>query len=167
MRLHHDLLEQAQHLVRREHRRPRQASLRRAISSVYYALFHLLIAEAGRVLLTARGQHVRVLITRAFDHGTMKKTCEGFAVPQRLPLSLQQQLQEIPEDLRLIAETFVQLQQARHEADYKLDRRFTRKEAISLVERGRQAFQAWTRVRKDPAAQVFLASLLLLDKLRR
>src|ERR1035438_5650076 len=41
-----DLLEQAYHLARRERTKPRQASLRRAISTAYYALFHLLIREA-------------------------------------------------------------------------------------------------------------------------
>jgi len=46
MSLHYDLLEQAQHLANRERKQPRQASLRRAISSAYYALFHLLISEA-------------------------------------------------------------------------------------------------------------------------
>ena len=42
----HDLLEQAKHLANREKKRPRQASLRRAVSTAYYALFHLLIHEA-------------------------------------------------------------------------------------------------------------------------
>src|SRR5712692_5365690 len=41
-----DLLEQARHLANREKKRPRQASLRRAVSTAYYALFHLLISEA-------------------------------------------------------------------------------------------------------------------------
>jgi uncharacterized protein (UPF0332 family) len=40
------LLEQAKHLANREKKRPRQASLRRAVSTAYYALFHLLIYEA-------------------------------------------------------------------------------------------------------------------------
>jgi hypothetical protein len=34
----HDLLEQAKHLANREKKRPRQASLRRAVSTAYYAL---------------------------------------------------------------------------------------------------------------------------------
>ena len=51
MRLHDGLLEQAQHLLRREKRRPKQASLRRAISTAYYALFHLLVFDAARVFL--------------------------------------------------------------------------------------------------------------------
>lgn len=46
--LANDLLEQAYHLARKEPKRPRQASLRRAISTSYYALFHLLISEATR-----------------------------------------------------------------------------------------------------------------------
>jgi hypothetical protein len=51
MSLATDLLEQARHLLRRERRRPRQASLRRAISAAYYALFHLLIEEATGALV--------------------------------------------------------------------------------------------------------------------
>jgi len=41
-----DLLEQAKHLANREPKRPEQASLRRAVSTAYYALFHLLVSEA-------------------------------------------------------------------------------------------------------------------------
>lgn len=47
MALCDDLLEQAFHLARREPTRPRQASLRRALSTSYYALFHFLAAEAA------------------------------------------------------------------------------------------------------------------------
>ncbi len=50
MSLHDDLLEQAKHLANREPRRPKQASLRRAISAAYYALFHLLVDEATKLL---------------------------------------------------------------------------------------------------------------------
>ena len=43
---HDDLLAQALSLVHKEPRNPKQASLRRAVSAAYYALFHLLISEA-------------------------------------------------------------------------------------------------------------------------
>ena len=46
MAYHDDLLRQALQLVRKEPRNPKQASLRRAVSTAYYALFHLLISEA-------------------------------------------------------------------------------------------------------------------------
>ena len=46
MSLHADLLKQARHLSTKEPSRPSQASLRRAISAAYYALFHRLVDEA-------------------------------------------------------------------------------------------------------------------------
>jgi hypothetical protein len=49
--LHSDLIEQAQHLAKREPNRPRQASLRRAVSTAYYALFHMLISDAALKLV--------------------------------------------------------------------------------------------------------------------
>jgi hypothetical protein len=52
MSLHADLLAQARRLVSQDPRRPRQASLRRAISTAYYALFHLLISEASAMLVS-------------------------------------------------------------------------------------------------------------------
>ena len=50
MSLQQDLLRQARDLATKEPRRPSQASLRRAVSAAYYALFHLLVDEAiGRL----------------------------------------------------------------------------------------------------------------------
>ena len=48
MTLHHDLLDQASHLATRETKKPKQASLRRAVSAAYYALFHLLVADGAK-----------------------------------------------------------------------------------------------------------------------
>ncbi len=42
MSLHADLLDPAEQLAQLDPRRPKQANLRRAVSSAYYALFHLL-----------------------------------------------------------------------------------------------------------------------------
>lgn len=52
MSLHTDLLKQATILATREPRRPFQASLRRAASAAYYALFHLLVEEGTRLMLS-------------------------------------------------------------------------------------------------------------------
>ena len=49
MSLHDDLLVRAEHLIHKEPRRPRQASLKRAVSTSYYALFHLLVSEASHL----------------------------------------------------------------------------------------------------------------------
>jgi len=42
MSIHADLLAQAKQLARKEPQRPRQASLRRAVSAAYYALFQMI-----------------------------------------------------------------------------------------------------------------------------
>jgi hypothetical protein len=64
-----DILERARHLANRERRRPRQASLRRAVSTAYYALFHLLISEAT---LNRKRVDERTVLARFFEHGKMK-----------------------------------------------------------------------------------------------
>jgi hypothetical protein len=52
MSLHSDLLDQAERLATLDPRRPKQVNLRRAVSAVYYALFHLLTSEASALYAT-------------------------------------------------------------------------------------------------------------------
>ena len=65
-----------------------------------------------------------------------------------------------------VAAAFVDLQQARHEADYDTARRFTRGEALTLVDQAQKAFADWRRVRKSIQADTFLAGLLAFDRMR-
>jgi hypothetical protein len=51
----------------------RQASLRRAVSIAYSALFHLLICEAT---LNWKRERQRPLLARVFERGKMKSACE-------------------------------------------------------------------------------------------
>ncbi|MGO9228583.1 MAG: hypothetical protein ACLQKA_05140, partial [Bryobacteraceae bacterium] len=60
-----DLLEQSRHLAQRERKRPRQASLSRAISTAYYALFHLLTTASVSNWNIIRQ---RPALARAFEH---------------------------------------------------------------------------------------------------
>ena len=55
MSLHDDLLEQAQQLAQLDARRPKQANLRRVVSSAYYALFHLLASETSALYAAEPG----------------------------------------------------------------------------------------------------------------
>lgn len=168
MSFHSDLLAQARLLLRREPRRPRQASLRRAVSAAYYALFHLLVYDATRMLVSGTSlDDLRTLVARAFAHVEMSEACRAFAAT-RLPPAVDATLPvPVPEDLRTVARAFVDLQEARHEADYDLAQRFSRNEAAVLVAQAEQAFEAWQRIRGAPAGKVFLASLLLWRKWRR
>jgi len=166
MSLPSDLLEQAHHLVAREPRRPRQASLRRAVSASYYALFHLLIHEASRMLVT--GTALRQLVSRTFVHSEMKRASESFA-RGTLSRGVLPVLGSAPVSARLtrIAQAFVDLPQARHEADYNLARSFSRNEVQALVDQVEQAFADWKTIRGQADAQLYLACLLLWQRLSK
>ena len=168
MSLPDDLMEQARHLVNRERRRPRQASLRRSVSAAYYALFHLLIDEAAKLILPdVASSGPRSQVGRTFGHAEMKKVSQAFATtsPGKDEVyRLVRAAPPVPPDLVTVATAFVDLQDARHEADYNTARRYTRQEATALVESAHQAFLAWRRVRSHPVAQTYLIALVVWKK---
>lgn len=122
--VYRDLLEQAIRLAKLDARRPKQANLRRAISSAYYALFHMLVDEACRAQIGAHHNQARFrqVLGRAFTHGTMKDACKSFgggtlkkSVAKGLPATF-----TIPPEIRNLANIFVDVQETRHVADYDL-----------------------------------------------
>ena len=154
-----DLLEQAEHLAKREKNKPRQASLRRAVSTAYYALFHLLIAEAA---LNWKQTHQRHLFARSFEHARMKQASES----QTKELSRHSEHSNPPgfaisQQLLEVASSFVELQSKRHTADYDNAEIWTRTEALEQVDAATRAFQSWKAIRNEPAAQDYLFSLML------
>ena len=152
-----NLLEQAEHLARRERKKPRQASLRRAVSTGYYAIFHLLIAEA---IKNWKRPIERFTLARMFDHGTMAKAC----IAKRDFLVRTKQTDDVSMHLSVIASTFVKMLQDRHAADYDGSRVWSRTEAIERIDSVKEAFQSWVAIRDEPDAQNFLVTLLLKDR---
>jgi hypothetical protein len=67
-----DLLRYARQMAEQYSNEAYQPSLRCALSSAYYALFHLLICDAVANCTDPRFRAV----TRMFDHGPMKNVCE-------------------------------------------------------------------------------------------
>ena len=168
MSLHDDLLTQARLLSKNEPKRPLQASLRRAVSASYYALFHLLVDEATKRMFPGRERvSLRHSLARAFLHSNMANVARQFSndnvSPKLLPGLDGQAVQP---ELIGVAKAFVDLQQARHEADYDTARRFTRREVLDLIEEAAQAFENWRRVRKTIQADTFLAGLLAFGNMR-
>lgn len=163
MSLDKDLLKQADFLVCRERGRPSQASLRRSVSAAYYGLFHLLASEASR--LVASDRLVQARLNRIYSHREMAKVAKTYA-DRKLPKYLQtlDNYVQISADIVRIAQTFVQLQQARHDADYDLAKVFTRSEARELVKQVRWAFDTWHKVKKQDDARLFLGSILTGDR---
>src|SRR5271169_1145627 len=103
MGLAQDLLEQANHLANREPKRPRQASLRRAVSTAYYALFHLLISDA---ISHWNNRQQRAHMARGFDHKAMKDASNKIAGKDFSNLD-----PIIVGHLKTVASAFVNLQQ--------------------------------------------------------
>jgi len=148
-----DLLDQAYHLTRRERTKPRQASLRRAVSTAYYALFHLLIREAVR---NWRCDDHRAELARAFDHGRMKKASQN-VIHGKFRGSPAPAIAHLKD----VAKAFIELQDARHLADYDDSTHWSRTDTLKAVDRASKAFDAWRIVRGDKIAQDYLLQLLI------
>ena len=162
MALHHDLLQQARALAHHEPKKPKQASLRRSVSAAYYSLFHLLTSAASDRLITGPGRNaLRSVMRRAFDHAIMKEACREIGKPNAGKLAKGMDGVAVSRSLASVAAAFIDLQQARHEADYDLTRTFTRGEVRTLLAQAEQAFIDWQAVSKTVPADVFLAALLV------
>jgi hypothetical protein len=153
MALAEDLLEQAFLLLNKESKNPKQASLRRAVSTAYYALFHLLVQEASA---NWSRSDTRDYLARAFEHGTMNKACtsaENAAYAASVsPL--------VVAKLRSVARAFRELQQQRHLADYSNATKWDRIKASAKVNQCKTAFSDWKSIRNEYIAQRYLVSLL-------
>ena len=162
MSLHAELLKQAHFLARKEPKKPTQASLRRSVSTSYYSLFHLLVDDATRLMLSGQERgSLRDSLARAFHHSAMKQTAVAFtrkSMPPKLAVGLAGK--PIQRELVDVATAFVQLQEARHDADYNRAIRFTRRESLDLADLADQAFRDWSHVRGSLQADTFLTGLL-------
>jgi uncharacterized protein (UPF0332 family) len=153
MNLAEDLLEQANHLARREKGKPKQASLRRAVSTAYYAVFHLLVAEA---VGNWKRSDQRAKLARAFEHGRMKQASiktrsAKFDGESALAVA----------GLKTVANAFIRLQEFRHEADYDDSLRLARTDAVSWIALASDAFASWSAIRNERIAQDYLLALLI------
>lgn len=157
MGLAQDLLQQATHLATYQGANPDQAALRRSVSTAYYALFHLLIEDAGQ-----RWQGSPEAITaleRAFNHGPMKNSSiqfKGSTWTDWHGIS-----QPVPPELQRVARTFIELQEERHTADYNNHEQWTVSDVQSLLSTASSAFQDWLAIRSHPMAGNYLLSMLL------
>lgn len=133
---------------------PKQVDLRRAVSAAYYAIFHLLTTEAAR---NWKHPSQRDRFARIFDHGRMK-TCSSRVSSRPLPV----EPSEIPidADLKLVADSFVKLQQARHTADYDNSRVWSRTQVREVIVLAEDSMAAWSRIRQSEMAQDYLLDLM-------
>jgi uncharacterized protein (UPF0332 family) len=164
--VHEDLFAQAQKLAKLDAKKPKQANLRRAVSSAYYAVFHYLVHEACCVQIgTQHGQAAyRHALGRAFSHSVMKSACTSFGggtLKDAVTKGLRDATGKYPiqKALQDIASTFAELQEERHLADYDRTERFKRSDVLTLIEEAKTAVAKFSELVQSDDKKFFLACL--------
>lgn len=133
-----DLVEVANAPLQSSKGKPTEASLRRATSTAYYAVFHCLAREGADLLIgglnASRSKHAWAQTYRALEHGYAKSQCDNLSVIKKFPKAIED-----------FANAFVTLQKKRHEADYNPLAQFSKSTVqadIALAEQAIRAFKA-------------------------
>lgn len=141
----------AKKLANASPKKPRQADLKRAISTAYYALFHAMAKDAADMLVGVgpnRPDKAWSHLYRSLQHSDAKNACQGVR-NFSFPVSIQS-----------CADAFITLQQKRHDADYDPDFRVLRADAMDSIQMAENAIRDLRATpRKD--RQAFAIQLLL------
>jgi hypothetical protein len=136
-----DLLKDAHHLAKRGGKNPKQSTLQQGVSTAYYALFHLLVAD-----FVSNWPHTdqRPRLARMFEHRKM-----------RIDVQLKDRNTATPAEaeLKKVAAAFAQLQEDRLTADYDVSRTWSRSDVNDTLTLADKAFETWRSIHKEKAAQ--------------
>lgn len=143
---------------------PRDAELRRAISTAYYALFHTTSKLAAeRFVGTGQGgTSAYALLYRGFSHGRMKEICRAIDRPtlsQRHQALLRRT--SVSYEAREFASAFAGLQELRHSADYDPQAVFRSSDAVDACDQADIAIRALATL--DAAERTDILALLLVE----
>ena len=109
---------------------PRPDSLRRAVSTAYYAVFHALANSNADCLIGPPTdpllEHAWHRVRRGLDHNQARR-------------NLEQDLHRFSSPVQEFVTTFAGLQDARHAADYDARRQFTVTETFSWIDLAEEA----------------------------
>jgi hypothetical protein len=103
-----------------------ESDIRRAVSTAYYAMFHHVCLHFGDIVVQPdQGRFVRAWLQayRYIDHGVAKSRCT----------EVRSKKLGFPPNLVVFAETFLDLQQRRLDADYNPEEAFTESDARALI----------------------------------
>ena len=130
---------------------PLQDSLRRAVSTAYYAMFHALASSNADCLVGAPhgalGEHAWSRCYRGLNHG-----------PARHNLLQDQRLFSPP--IEHFAMMFAQLQDLRHRADYDPNTTFTLPQTMDWINRAEDAIEGFMQASLDERKMVAIQSLI-------
>lgn len=168
-----DLLEQAVVLATVDPRRPRQASLRRAISSAYYAVFHEVVDRAVSSVLSGSdaGGPIGGRLCRVVHHAAIVKAAKWFgSTPGDMPLAIRSMRAGSPTiDPRFssLCRSIADLQAERHRADYDHSLAFSRGDTRRLVAVAERVVSDLRALDIEGDAQIFLLGCLFGEGLTK
>jgi hypothetical protein len=141
---------------------PRQADLRRAISTAYYGLFHRLLTAAADTFVgvTKRTTAEYGRVYRSIDHRALRELCQDLRKPA-LPARYGPHVppKGLGKNIAAMATAFLEMQDKRHAADYDPLARFRLSDAQIAIRTARKAVQLFEKA-SATRRRVFLALLL-------
>lgn len=150
------LLDQADRLIRAPVAGPpRDVDLRRAISSAYYALFHAVMTGIADTLVGRTHQNTPryALAYRGVDHRALKILCIDIQKsPPPIKYRSYVSADRFGSDLKDFASAMVDLQIARHMADYDPRSRYRMIDATFNIDLARTRLAHWKRIDTDEKA---------------
>ena len=133
--------------------RPRQAWLRRAVSAAYYALFHAMARSCADALVGStranRSQAAWRQAYRALEHSHARNQCKNKTV-----------MEKFPEGIQSFGQTFIEMQEQRHAADYDPDPKLLRTDVKQLIDETAKAITEFDKT--TPADRKAFAIYVLL-----
>jgi hypothetical protein len=162
------LIQAARHLV--EHNptgRPRNALLRRAVSSAYYGLFHEISRQAAQQMLPTAPTAAQYALARSFSHAQIALPCAWIA--QRESREPSTKLKPVVGALRNtaivpVAEAFCDLRKARENADYNHLHSIPKATALAAIADAERAIVDLRPASPDRTAFLALIAVCALGK---
>ncbi len=148
MALADDLLEDASHLAAKGDGENRASCMRRAISTAYYAVFHLLVDD---FVEHWEFEDQRARLGRMFNHNLMRDAAFTPA-DKNNPTPVETALIDVKA-------AFGQLQKDRHRADYDLGWKIAGTDVTDAITLAESTFAKWRSVRNEDAARHHLLSM--------
>jgi NOL1/NOP2/fmu family ribosome biogenesis protein len=143
-----DLMEDARHLGAKGDAEKRASCMRRAISTAYYAVFHLLIED---FVEHWEFEDQRARLARMFNHQKMRDAAFT-SEDKKNPTSVET-------DLIDVIRAFGQLQKDRHRADYDLGWNIVGTDVADAITLAEDTFTKWRAIRGDDVARHHLLSM--------
>lgn len=148
-----ELLEIARRLVAIN---PTQTDLRRATSSIYYAMFHSICQSNADALVgdspQDRDQLAWRQAYRALEHGYARQRCQQTRSDDRFSTSVQR-----------FAAYFVNIQTRRHRADYDPDTNFVQQEVLDAINEADDSIAAF-RTAPESERRAFAVYILMRNR---